>query len=214
MVSNEELRANARDQLDNGIFKTPWLMMLLVFLIILAVGSAAGYTGIGAILLFGPIEYAAVRITVKRVQTRGEVDFSDLIVGFTENYGQVFLLGFLKKLFIFLWSLLLVVPGIIKMYSYGMAAYLQQKQPGKDWKECLDESKKMMDGHKMQLFCLDLSFIGWYLLGALCFGVGFLFVIPYHVMARANFYLALDAEMTPPQVEAAPAQESEGEANA
>ena len=214
MVSNEELRANARDQLDNGIFKTPWLMMLLVFLILCAVWSAAGYTGIGIILLIGPIEYVAVRITVKRVQTRGEVDFSDLIVGFTENYGQVFLLGFLKNLFTILWALLLLVPGVIKFYSYGMAAYLQQKQPGKDWKDCLDESKKMMDGRKMQLFCLDLSFIGWYLLGALCFGVGILFVIPYHMMARANFYLALDAEMAPPQVAAAPAQEGEGKANA
>lgn len=214
MVSNTELRANARDQLDNGIFKTPWLMMLLVFLILDLVTGAASYTVVGALLLLGPIDYAGVRITVKRVQTREDVNFSDLIVGFTENYGQVFLLGFLKSLFIALWSLLFLIPGIVKTYSYGMATYLQQKQPGKDWKVCLDESKNMMNGHKMQLFCLDLSFIGWYLFGALCLGIGVLFVIPYHQMARANFYLALDAEMNPPQVEAAPAQESEGEANA
>ena len=100
----------------------------------------------------------------------------------------------MQSIFIALWSLLLVVPGIVKAYSYSMSYYIQQEDKSKDWKACLDESRQMMDGYKGRLFCLDLSFIGWYIVGALCFGVGTLFVAPYHRMARANFFMALSAE--------------------
>ena len=75
-----------------------------------------------------------------------------------------------------------------------MAMYIQQDYPEKEGKDCIDQSRLMMDGHKWQLFCLDCSFIGWYLLGALCLGVGIFFVLPYHQLARTNFYLALKAE--------------------
>ncbi len=72
-----------------------------------------------------------------------------------------------------------------------MAPYIMQDDPSKDWKQCLDESKEMMDGHKGQLFGLHLSFIGWMLLGILGLGIGELFVTPYMNQATANFYLEL-----------------------
>ena len=72
-----------------------------------------------------------------------------------------------------------------------MAPYIMQDSIDKDWEECINESKQLMDGHKWQAFCLDMSFIGWYLLGALAFGVGTFFVVSYHQTARANFSLAL-----------------------
>ena len=77
-----------------------------------------------------------------------------------------------------------------------MVYYLQQEPNGanKEPTELIAESRRMMDGYKWQLFCLDLSFIGWYLLGSLCFGIGVFFVTPYHEQARANFYLARCAE--------------------
>lgn len=75
-----------------------------------------------------------------------------------------------------------------------MAPYIQQAESDKNWKNCLDKSIAMMKGHKMDLFLLDLSFIGWYIVGALCLGVGAFFVIPYHQMSRANFYAALAAD--------------------
>jgi uncharacterized membrane protein len=76
-----------------------------------------------------------------------------------------------------------------------MAMYIQQDNPEREARECLQESMIMMDGYKWQLFCLDLSFIGWYLLGSLCFGIGVFFVTPYHELARTNFYLALKAQL-------------------
>ena len=118
-----------------------------------------------------------------------------MFIGFKECFTESFLLFLLTTIFTALWSLLFVVPGIIKAYSYSMAPYILQDDPSLGWEKSLEESKIAMRGNKWQLFCLDLSFIGWYLLGALAFGVGILFVIPYHYLARSNFYMALKAKL-------------------
>ena len=86
-----------------------------------------------------------------------------------------------------------VIPGIVKAYAYSMSFFILKDNKDMQAKECLEASEKLMVGHKQQLFALDLSFLGWYFVGALCLGVGILFVIPYHYMARANFYEALKA---------------------
>jgi uncharacterized membrane protein len=104
------------------------------------------------------------------------------------DFGANLLIGLMSGLFVFLWSLLLIVPGIIKAYAYSMAFYIKNDNPTYDWKQCLDESQRMMTGNKGKLFLLDLSFIGWILLGALCCGIGTLWVSPYMEAARANFY--------------------------
>lgn len=97
------------------------------------------------------------------------------------------------------WTLLLIIPGIVKSYSYAMAFYIKQEH-GKNIEaiDAISESRRMMDGYKWQLFCLDFSFLGWYILGILCLGVGVLFVTPYHEVARANFFEALKAERSAP----------------
>lgn len=193
MSENYVLRANARKQLGGNIFAKDWLMVLLVCLIISAISGTLSATGVGVIIVAGPLSYGLSRICVRRVCNDGEVDLGDLLKGFTENFAQSLLLGLLSSLFIALWSLLFIIPGIIKSYSYSMCFYIQQQSPNKDWKYCLDKSKELMNGYKMKLFLLDLSFIGWYILGALCLGIGVLFVEPYHEMARANFYMNLVA---------------------
>ena len=195
MVQNSVLRENARKQLGNNIFAKNWLLVMVACLIYSAILSISGTTVIIALVLAGSMAYGLCRLTVNRVKEQGEVDFADLFKGFTDNFTQSFLLGLLQSLFVFLWSLLFVIPGIIKAYSYSMAFYIMQDDPSKDWKTCLDESKAMMDGHKWQLFCLDLSFIGWMILGVLCCGIGTIFVIPYQYTAHANFYMALKASV-------------------
>ena len=69
-----------------------------------------------------------------------------------------------------------------------MSYYISLDRPDLSANDCITESRRMMDGNKWRLFCLDLSFIGWYIVGSLCFGVGILWVDAYHSMARANFY--------------------------
>lgn len=195
-MQNSELRAKARQQLGGNIFATMWLTMLLVNLVCDLILGAVSFTAIGTIILMGPLEYALCRITLKVVRTGEKVDFNDLLAGFREDFAATVLLGFLKALFTFLWSLLFIIPGIIKSYSYSMSAYIQQDSENKDWNYCIKESMARMKGLKMKLFLLDLSFIGWYLLGMLCFGIGVIFVVPYHNQARANFYQELVANKT------------------
>ena len=195
MVENKILKANARNQLGGRIFESNWLSMLVVFLVYsVAIGVASSLTfGIGTIILSGPLLYGVNRICIKRVKGMN-FTFDDGISGFKECFAGSVILSLMTAIFTFLWALLFFVPGIVKTYSYSMAPYILQDNPNLSYKDCLDKSRKMMDGNKWQLFCLDFSFIGWYIVGMLCLGVGVLWVTPYHQMARANFYMALKAK--------------------
>ena len=187
MSENNELRAKARQSLGGGIFQNVWLMTLVVILIYDAILGLANYIVIGGILLSGLMEYGLCRVLVNNARGK-EMNVVALFDGFKENAGDALLLGLLKSIFIFLWALLLIIPGIIKYYSYSMSAFIQQDESNKKWRDCFDKSIAMMDGYKMKLFLLDLSFIGWYIVGLLCLGIGILFVQPYHYQARAEFY--------------------------
>ena len=195
MKKNAVLRQQAREQLGGNIFAVNWLLMLVVGAIIAIVSAVTANPlflgGIAGLVLGGAISYGLARITTNLAKGNEKIEFRDLITGFTEGFVKIFLLGFMTRIFVFLWSLLFLIPGIVKSYSYAMAPYIMQDDPTKNWKQCIDESRQMMDGHKAQLFWLELSFIGWTILGMLCLGVGVLFVNPYINQARANFYLAL-----------------------
>lgn len=109
--------------------------------------------------------------------------------GFKESFTNSILLSFLTGIFIFLWMLLFIIPGIIKAFAYAMAPYILAENPSINVTEALDESQEMMKGHKMDLFILGLSFIGWFLLGLITFGIALIWVIPYMQAAQAEFYL-------------------------
>ncbi len=197
MTSNSELRARARQQLGGNIFSTNWLMGLVVVLISGAILSALSFTVVGSLILTGPIMVGVSLVFVSLARGKGKVDFMDLFVGFRESdsIGNRILTGLLTSVFTFLWSLLFVIPGIVKFYSYSMALYISMDHPDWDWKRCIDASKKVMNGKKGKLFCLDLSFIGWMIVGSLAFGVGTLWVAAYMQSARANFYEDIKAEI-------------------
>ena len=97
-----------------------------------------------------------------------------LLDGFRSgHYVNIVLTMFLRDLFTTLWSLLLVVPGIVKHYEYLMVPYIIAENPAMDYKEAFQISKQMMDGEKMEAFIMDLSFLGWYLLSAVTCGLRF-----------------------------------------
>lgn len=95
---------------------------------------------------------------------------------------------FLMDLFILLWGLLLIIPGIIKYYQYRMIPYILAENPELTFTEAKELSTMMTNGQKGEIFSLDLSFIGWYLLGSLFFGIGGIFVKPYHEATVAKLY--------------------------
>ena len=116
-----------------------------------------------------------------------------LLSGFKEEYGRNIVLLFVRSLFIFLWSLLFIIPGIIKAYAYSMAFYLVKKNPGMDAVESISKSKDLMSGHKTDLFILDLSYLGWYILGVFTFGILWLWIIPRHQTARILYFEEIDS---------------------
>lgn len=121
----------------------------------------------------------------------GNPGLSEIFQGFKGNYLNVVKIMLIMELKIMLWLLLLVVPGIIKAYEYSMIPCLLAENPNITTDEAFSLSKQMTTGQKMDLFVLDLSFLGWYCLGFLCFGIGALFVKPYDVAAFTEVYLIL-----------------------
>ena len=113
-----------------------------------------------------------------------------LLDGFRSgHYVNIVLTMFLRDLFTALWSLLLVVPGIVKHYEYLMVPYILAENPGMDRKEAFQISKQMMDGEKMEAFIMDLSFLGWYLLSAVTCGLLAIFYVnPYVQASFAEMY--------------------------
>lgn len=121
----------------------------------------------------------------------GNTSLSALVFTFKTNYLNVVKTEFKKYIFIFLWSLLLLIPGIIKSYQYFLVEYLMADNPGMDSSRALQLSKAMMDGNKWRAFVLSLSFILWILLAMIPFGLGMFFLIPYVNATYTQFYLEL-----------------------
>lgn len=190
MKSNAEIRAAARAQLGGNIFSEPWLMGLVLGLILWLV---AGVGNVIALLLYGPLWVAVCAIFLRLA--RGDVnkiDLGALGYGFGgDTFVRFFLLYILQTAYLLLWAMLFYIPMIVKTYSYRLAPYIAVERPELSVNDCITESRRLMDGHKMQAFCLDLSFLGWYILGIFACCVGVFFVIPYHQAAIANFYTAL-----------------------
>ena len=116
----------------------------------------------------------------------------DVFVGF-KDYKRIFLTLLYKAIYIFLWSLLLIVPGIVKSYSYAMTEYLLIDNPQLKYDAAITASSQLMKGKKWDLFVLDLSFIGWAILCLVTCGIGFIFLAPYRRTAHAHFYEDLRA---------------------
>lgn len=116
-------------------------------------------------------------------------EFKDLFSQFRRgSYGSAVALNLLQGLYVLGWSLLFIIPGIIAEYSYAMAPYIMLDHPELSANQCITISKKMMVGHKWDLFCLRISFIGWAILSAFTVGIGNLFLRPYMEAANAAFY--------------------------
>ena len=144
-------------------------------------------------VVFSPLKIS-LDYTYLKVADEEKPQFNMLGYGFRNCWTQSALLGFFSNVFIFLWSLLFVIPGIIKSYSYRMSSYIMAENPEISALDAITKSKQMMKGHKFELFVLDLSFILWYLLVAITLGIASIYVMPYTTATRANFYLKLKEE--------------------
>ncbi len=112
----------------------------------------------------------------------------------TSNYWHKVWGMFLVMLFTFLWSLLFIIPGIVKCFSYSMTPFILEEHPELGANEAIDHSRAMMKGHKFDLFWLILSFIGWGFLCLFTFGIGYLWLVPYMDTSISAFYEDVKAD--------------------
>ena len=176
---------NTQTQMNsqNEIF--PYMILvilgaLLVFLLVLAFRIFLGYA----------LEVGGRRFFILAAQNN--VDLNSLGYAFEKHKYFNIIKTMLWRAFLnFLWYLLLIIPGIVKSYAYRMVPYILADNPNIGYKRAVELSVKMTDGEKFDIFVLDLSFIGWYILGILALLIGTLFVMPYVNATNAELYLVL-----------------------
>ena len=180
------IKANAKAQIKGKIG-----ILFVIYLIMAAIATVVSMIpGVGSLayaVVLGPAFSLAVIKIYLGLTCCVEPNIKALFGEFN-NFWSAFKVTFLVGLFTYLWSLLLIIPGIIKGISYSQAMYILAENPEIGAREAINRSKAMMDGHKMEYFVLMLSFIGWYLLCAITFGIATIWVIPYISAAYANFY--------------------------
>jgi uncharacterized membrane protein len=174
---------------------------LIVFIILELFGSSPSFfmdpipsmvlQGVLSVLLL-PLAWGYITFFLRIIRDEN-LDYGHLFDGFNQ-YFRIFLAELLKGIYILLWALLLIIPGLIKEYSYAMTEFILKDNPEMSGEEAICESMRLMQGHKMQLFLLDLSMIGWLILSFLTLGIGLLFLMPYNYTAHAHFYEDLKAK--------------------
>lgn len=178
-----------------GKLKGKWgtfAVITLIYVLIMGACSALSryYVGsVASLLLGGPLAmgFAIVALNVAREKS---IDVGLYFSGF-RCFGKAFVLYLTNGILIFLWSLLLVIPGIIKTLSYSMSYMILADNPEMSANEARKQSMQMMNGNKWRLFCLQFSFIGWMLLSILTLGILLLWVLPYMQAVIAEFYQSL-----------------------
>lgn len=165
-----------------------WGIAIGAFLLngIILAAATGVVPGIGGLIIAGPLTVGYLSIFLSLVRA-GNPEIGGLFGGFN-NFGTNFVAGLLTALYTFLWSLLFVIPGIVKLYSYSMTLYILNDHPEMSPTDAITASRNMMRGHKLDLFVLQLSFIGWLILTAMTGGILSLYVAPYMQATQAAFY--------------------------
>ena len=156
--------------------------------------GSAGLFSLASIFLIMPLAIGFANALLKLLRTGDNALTENMFKIATKNYWHKVWGGFLMGLFIALWSLLLIIPGIVKAFSYAMTPFILEENPELGANDAIDRSRAMMKGHKFDLFWLLLSFIGWYLLCIITFGLASLWVTPYMSTAIAAFYEDVKAD--------------------
>ena len=160
------------------------IVILIVAAIVLAIGIALD------VLLLNPVQVGINRFMVKSLDDTARI--AEVGYTFDHNYKNGVKVMFFKDLYVVLWSLLFIVPGIYKAYQYRMVPYILGENPDMTYQEVLQRSKDMMDGQKWDAFVLDLSIILWHMLGGITYGLAEIFyVAPYVNLTDAALYSRL-----------------------
>lgn len=167
-----------------------WVLAMFMSLVSIAV----------SLLVVNVITLGSMTWFHRAIKTEG-LNMEEMFWPFKEDYGGNVLMMFLISLYTALWSMLFVVPGIVKGYSYSLAMYIKSENPNIPASKAIELSTRMTNGHKMDLFVLDMSFIGWGILSAFTLNIlGILYVMPYQYAAKAFAYEEIKEEALANQI--------------
>ncbi len=190
--STDSMRNLTTNNVDWDLF----FGILFIVLVFALIGILAGLA-LKAFLL-NPLRLGATKYFIEAA--RGEKKAGDIgLIGYAfggGRYKNIVKTLFLRDLYVFLWSLLLLIPGIIKSYEYAMIPYILAERPDLETEEVFELSRRMMSGEKFDVFILGLSFIGWMFIALLSFGLAAVFYIgPYIYMTDAELYEVLKTKI-------------------
>ena len=209
MYTRAELKQNAKNALK-GKWGSAILASILSGIVILIIywivgkinGIITGIIGEGVRYIFSLL-LALLQIAIVTPVTVGLYSFflklteenkpevGEIFSGFKNSASNSMIMGVLIYVYTLLWTLLFIIPGVIKSFSYSMSYYIMAENPTISAEEAITKSRELMNGHKAELFFLELSFIGWAILATLTCGIGYIWLTPYMSKTMANFYQAI-----------------------
>ncbi len=173
-------------QKAKAALKGHWFANIVVLVLMVLITAVLDLTYVGA-LLSGLVMFGSAAFYLELVKTKKAkvgAFFGGMFKKFFKRWGATLLIS----LYTCLWTLLFIIPGLVKSYSYAMTPYIMMEKPDMGINDAITKSRQMMKGHKWKLFCLDLSFTGWMLLSIVTLGIALVYVWPYYSAARAQFY--------------------------
>ena len=183
-TENKVLMENARESLVGN-----WKLAVGTFFVFNLINVAGGIPDVGAVIgliIGGPMSLGAAIFSLNLAKNN-KAEFSQIFDGF-KNFAESLAAYLLILLYVLLWTLLLIIPGIIASISYSQTFFILADEKNIKAAEAIKKSKAMMNGFKWKFFCLALRFSGWFVLSILTLGVGFLWFFPYVQVSFANFY--------------------------
>lgn len=196
--TNGGLRIAGHQVFANHYF-TGFLTTVVSLALLVGLAMAVAHLFLGSLVGVG---YSKFNLDL--VDRRQETEIGTLF-GYFRHWRTVVVAGLLRTLYIFLWTLLFIIPGIVASYSYAMTNYILAEHPEMSASEAIERSSEMMTGNRWRLFCLRFSFIGWELLSVLSLGLGELWLRPYKQAAEAAFYREISGTQQTAQPDAAQA---------
>ncbi len=179
--------------LDDGVDDFIAIVLIVVVIALVVVLIATVIAVLLRVFLLQPLEVGCKRFFTRNLDDNAQV--KEVCFSYDHNYMNSVKIMFFKGLYTFLWTLLFVIPGIIKSYEYKQVPYILAENPDITKEEAFARSKQMMSGNKWKAFVLDLSFLGWEILNTMTIGIlGIFYVKPYEYQTEAAFYEALKQE--------------------
>lgn len=205
-MDRKALKTLAKQKIKGQIFML-FVIILLIEIALCVIGLVPMVGGIITLLISGAITLSITNIYYQLVVKNKAPQIEDILYGFRDdNFVRSLVAYLVVEIFTFLWSLLLVIPGIIKSFSYSQTFYIMADDPKIGGNEARKLSMKMMHGHKWEYFVLQLSFIPWHILAFFTFGLLYIYVAPYIAATNMAYYQKLSAGYVKSQESQKPAK--------